>query len=594
MAAGVIVVPSLFPARDRNGRLVAGALMEVRVDLTTTKADIYADSGLTTPLANPVTANSSGVFPLVWAEGGTEEAPVLYTIAVSGPGGVSIANPSVFSGWRPSVDADTANAALAFAAAAEATANAEQTAADLAAVQEIASGAPDAPSVLNKANIDAANISDVLWRSAIGLGSYKRPEDFDPAAGTGGNDTAALQAAIDAVKGRGPSGLALGCVLLSGKDYIHTGLVVDRPVEIQGVGGKASRLVLSASANKAAITIACAHDGHNYWLDGGAPAEVKLFGFSIIAPNRDAAPGQNVAHGIELKNATTNPIYTRVVLEDSVINGVPGDGISATGWSGLLEWRSGYIAYVGRNSVYANSVSDWRFSTGDVFGAKKDNFLFSGSVAMQLSGVNCYVALENNINCFGSSSVVADGCYFDLAEQHNIRANLGAGGDLRLTDCTVRWASQQGDNLYSDLYIDPSPQGGRVFLKDVKFANAKLNGFGPRGPKFNIEFANPTIAQVRMPGVIFSADDDTDPTRGPLARARISNDMRRIRATRGEIPSATVAQLRSASDLVNTVNKRAGAQVFDADNNRYVAAIGGTPTSGWYSAGTLVINVDLP
>lgn len=152
MAAGIIVVPSLFPARDRNGRLVAGALMEVRTNRTTRKASIYADSDLTTPLPNPVTANGSGVFPIVWTEAGTVESLVLYTIAVSGPGGISIANPSVFHDWPPSLDADVALLAMALAAQISASADAEAAAQALAEIQDIAANAPDAPSVANKVN----------------------------------------------------------------------------------------------------------------------------------------------------------------------------------------------------------------------------------------------------------------------------------------------------------------------------------------------------------------------------------------------------------------------------------------------------------
>lgn len=164
MAAGIIVVPSLFPARDRNGRLVAGALMAVFQNRTTTFATVYADSALTTPLANPVVANSSGHFPIVWAQAGTVEAPTLYTLAISGPGGLSIANPSVFHDWQPSLDADTASTALAEQAAA----SAEDA---YLSILAMAADAPDAPSVANKVNLDAGNLSDPAQRAAFKAGA---------------------------------------------------------------------------------------------------------------------------------------------------------------------------------------------------------------------------------------------------------------------------------------------------------------------------------------------------------------------------------------------------------------------------------------
>jgi len=607
MASGRLFIPGWMPARDSNGDPIPNVVVSFYQNETDVLASVYADEALTVPLTNPVAANSSGRFPQIYASDA-----MTYSASVDAPYGPA-GQPFTFDGLQASQAADIAAANLAQGAAEDAEAALAATEAAIDAATQVGGGAAALAGALAGATAGTAaanvvvatkldkgqNLADLnsiaTARANIGLGVYKRPEDFDPTAGSGGDDTAAIQAAIDAAKGSGASGRASASVLLSAKDYRVTGLTINRPLDMFGVGSKASRIILVESATAPAVKINCAFDTTNYWISGGTPAEVRLGGFTIVGPNRDAAAGQNVAHGVSLENAAVNPIYTRVVLDDLFINGVPGDGLSATGWQGLLEWRSAYIAYVGRYSVYANSVTDWRFISGDIFGAKKDNFLFSGAVAMQLVGVNCYVALENNMNIFGASSVVAQGCYFDLAAQHNIRANMDhPSADLRMSDCTVRWASQQTDNVYSDLYIDPSPRGGRVQLSNVKFENPLVNGFSAKGPKYNIEFATTAIALTRIPGVIFIADDDTDPTRGPLARARISNDMRRVRMFRGEIPAATTAQLRSASDLVNTTNKRPGAQVFEIDNNRYLSAINGTVTGGWYLNGTLAINVDLP
>ena len=166
MAAGRIVVPPYFPARDRDFNLLAGALLYVYDNETTAKAAIYTNEGLTVLSSNPVVANSSGQFPAIFAEAGTEADPVLYSIAVTTSTGASPGNPFVFDNYRPSVDWETAASALAEAAAAAAAADAVQTAADavqtaadLAAIEAIIADAPDAPSVLNKLNRDGDNAS---------------------------------------------------------------------------------------------------------------------------------------------------------------------------------------------------------------------------------------------------------------------------------------------------------------------------------------------------------------------------------------------------------------------------------------------------
>ena len=104
MAAGRIVLSTLMPARDRNDRLVAGAKLYVYTNRTTTPVTVYTTSALSTAQANPVVANSSGQFPDVWIEAGTAASPSLYTVSITGPNGESIANPSVFDDYSPSLN----------------------------------------------------------------------------------------------------------------------------------------------------------------------------------------------------------------------------------------------------------------------------------------------------------------------------------------------------------------------------------------------------------------------------------------------------------------------------------------------------------
>lgn len=181
MAAGRFVVPPYFPARNRDFDLLSGAKLYVYDNLTTDKANIYTDEALTVLSANPVIANSSGQFPAIWAQAGTEAEPVLYSVSVTTSTGASPGNPFNFDNYRPSVDWETAAAALAEAAAAlavaeasaaavsadEAAADAVLTAADLAAIEAIIADAPDAPSVLNKLNRNGDNASAGLL-AAIG------------------------------------------------------------------------------------------------------------------------------------------------------------------------------------------------------------------------------------------------------------------------------------------------------------------------------------------------------------------------------------------------------------------------------------------
>lgn len=150
MAAGRIVLSQYFPARDRNARLVSGALLYVYTNGTTTKASIFAEEALATPLANPVAANSSGQFPAIWASDA-----VTYTLSITASDGSSIGNPSVFDDYSVSTDADTAAVALAEAAAASA-------AADLAEILAIEASGDDAAAIAARAakNANGSDFTD--------------------------------------------------------------------------------------------------------------------------------------------------------------------------------------------------------------------------------------------------------------------------------------------------------------------------------------------------------------------------------------------------------------------------------------------------
>ena len=166
MAAGRIVVPPYFPARNRDFDLLSGAKLYVYDNETTTKADIYTDEALTVLSANPVIANSAGQFPAIYAEAGTEAAPVLYSVSVTTSTGASPGNPFNFDNYRPSVDWETAAVALAEAAADAAGGSAAEAAADLTSVESIyddilaieATGS-DAPAIAARALRDGSNLT---------------------------------------------------------------------------------------------------------------------------------------------------------------------------------------------------------------------------------------------------------------------------------------------------------------------------------------------------------------------------------------------------------------------------------------------------
>lgn len=322
MAAGIIVLPQYMPARDRNGRLVSGALMGVYLNRTTTKTSVYSDSSLSTPLANPVVADSSGRFPIMWTEAGTIEEPVLITLAVSGPGGLSIGNPAVFHDWQASLDADVATIALAMGAQADAdAAEAAATAAEaaLAEIEAIAASAPEFPAILNKLDRDGGNIQDDFAIAARGINIIVRNTPFG--FGATGNDSVADTAAVNAMIADGvrtiyvPGSIQLTSLAMVDDLVIEmaNGAEIIRPAAATGTQwitatGKSGFRILGGVLNGQGELTANPHNILSL-LSGCSNFEVD--GVRFLNPKRSGASwggGLSIADTVDLANGTASRV----------------------------------------------------------------------------------------------------------------------------------------------------------------------------------------------------------------------------------------------------------------------------------------------
>lgn len=156
MASGRLLIPSWMPALDSDGNPIAGVKAYFYVNLTTTLAPIYSNEALTTPLTNPVEANSSGRFPAIWADG-----DVLYSVAIEapyGPAGV----PFSYDNLSVSLGADIATAEAAEAAADDANAALADVLAAIDAATQVGGGAAALAGALAGATAGTAAANAVM------------------------------------------------------------------------------------------------------------------------------------------------------------------------------------------------------------------------------------------------------------------------------------------------------------------------------------------------------------------------------------------------------------------------------------------------
>lgn len=66
--SGLLLAQPVFRAIDANGAPMAGAQLQFYLTRTTTPTPAFSSASLATPLANPVVADSGGLFPAIWLD----------------------------------------------------------------------------------------------------------------------------------------------------------------------------------------------------------------------------------------------------------------------------------------------------------------------------------------------------------------------------------------------------------------------------------------------------------------------------------------------------------------------------------------------
>lgn len=152
MAAELFTFPFAV-ALDANAIVVPGAQLYFYLTGTTTPTPIYSDSGLTTPLSNPVVANSAGIWPSIY----TNNA-VTYRVILKDDGGVTLGDSDP---WIPGVADPIPTALQTMLDAAEAAQTGAETAQTGA---ETAQDAAEAAATSVAGVVETANPNGTMQR----------------------------------------------------------------------------------------------------------------------------------------------------------------------------------------------------------------------------------------------------------------------------------------------------------------------------------------------------------------------------------------------------------------------------------------------
>jgi hypothetical protein len=440
-----------------------------------------------------------------------------------------------------------------------------------------------------------APVSGAISRTVQGrLGETVSVKDFGAVGDGVTNDTAALQAAIDACKGNGTLGLVRHKLYVPVGTYLHTGLTIDRALILVGEHQSSSRLVLIAPATRPAIIIKTAHDGTNYPAVGHPGPEILISDLRIQGSGKSDSAGLAAgADGLSLQEAVTNSVRPHISLERVTIYNCARDAINAIFWDfGALTAHNSWFYNNGQHGLNANSCNDWQFMKCAWGSSTKDNVHLSGCSQFIFVACNIFSATENNIFLFNSTVDKSNnyfyGCSIDRAGRHGVDYDIRVGAPTVFSSCYFSLNSSSSSGTYDDIHVNSSVTTG-LRLIGCWFQKSNPQD-AARKTKYNIEFAG-SAALISLSacdfanGAAYTVGSSNAPKyfTGPDAGGMPAVLRVHKNGTAQTMTTGVAAKLTFGTVHYDTEG------MWDAANNRYTPTIAGyyrvTARTTWSSTG---------
>lgn len=386
--------------------------------------------------------------------------------------------------------------------------------------------------------------------------------------GTGTADTTAIQNAVNAAQTMPLSKNGVPVMQLHFPPSCESGpLSITRPVVLVGDGENLSHLAFTPGASGALFTVALAYDNGNYYALGAQPATVIIKHMALDGPG---AADSGVADGIDLTTAATNPVYGRIILEDTRISYFAGHNISGQGFGAngyvILDKVTDFAA--GKNGLNCNSNYDWQIINSNFYGSANDNILLSGCAGIKFFDSSAWTAGVNNLQVFQSP---------------------GSGAGLN------QWFGGSLDHAgnYNVFYDDRATNSPFLF-SGVTINNA---GTGAVGAYSDIYVTNVANNDLLLNGVLFSAPNSVNSSNDSLWNVQFQGATQYVSTANVSLQS-TAAQAYSNQYQVVGYSWRGegnapdelhtgGIVTFTGNASGYAAALPQGPSLGWnYSNGT--------
>lgn len=235
-----------------------------------------------------------------------------------------------------------------------------------------------------------------------------------------------------------------------------TQINISRPARISGVDDGSTWLYQFSGIDDSAIKVRMAHDGFNYYAAGNPPADLTFDNWRLIGGNRLSGYTNN--HGLDLQNASVNPVLCSVQLRDWLVREFAGNGLYGDSFSGWVEGYNVDAQYCTLSGLRANGCFDWSFSKSD-FHSCGDGITLSGCGEFQFIACNRWSNTRGTVIFNGSGEQSPNhkfiGGMCDRSGQHGWSVDLRhASHVIHVLGESTMYNGQSGSNTYSEILME--------------------------------------------------------------------------------------------------------------------------------------------
>lgn len=319
------------------------------------------------------------------------------------------------------------------------------------------------------------------------------------------DDTAVIQNAINVAQQNGTQ------VFFPAGNYCVSSLTISGSLMIRGSGMNATTLVCIAGTTQPMMQIRLT-GGTQY--DKHRPVEIENL---TLMGNKTDPAGNNLVHGLDFQNASSNPRSDIVFCRNVQFAEFPGNGVNGISWTGAAQFINCTFNNNNYINLNANTCNDWKFHEC-LFGS-------AGTYSVQISGCSgfsffdggIYSSSGSGLYLFGGAGGNTNnswvGVSFDNNQKNGIEVDVRSNTNNMFIGCNFGSNSKGSPGTYSDIYVH-SNSGKGLSICNSRFAAVQAD-YSTGTALNNIQFADATCSPVIFLGNII--------VNGALSSKNISN-----------------------------------------------------------------------